>query len=829
MVRTAAVVLLFWTWAFAFATPPATPVWTSSSHWISAANAARPTSADRAARRAAAGANVFKARLVNPSDVRRADWLMSGLGVFEAYVNGVRIGNDFLKPGTTHRLKRKIAFRYDVTSQLKTAAGETNVLSAVATSGWWCDAVNGRGESVPAFRAELFVEYADGTRRMFPTDAESWTASTNGPVVRAGIYDGESYDARIPLPHLNDDGFARPVVNTNFPGVTVLADGGEVVLRSDLALTPVAAYCWRGVEGRDAAHHGTALRTRTFEPGETLVVEPGETLVVDFGQNAAAVPRYRFRSRAGAKMTALVAEALNDSRGQLSRGNDGPEGSVYRDNLSRGKRPVVNFRNEYVFAGGDWEEYLPRFTYFGYRYLSITAEDRLEISSIESVPVTSVRREHEIGRIETGVPAVNRLVSNILWTQRSNYLSVPTDCPQRDERHGWTGDAQVFCEAASFVADTTGIFRKWMGDLRDSEWEPGATSVVSPPGTWWQAFRLGWSDALVIVPYRVWRQFGDRRIVRENFALIDRFLSRIGPVDYSCDAFKRQNHDGQYADWLSYETASDARRYWDFLGASYCLWDMRMAAAMAPEAGCDATSYLAMAARTAERLKARFFTGPDGTLAPDLARLQAALAFALKDDVMTPEAKARTCATLQENFRAHGDCLQTGILGTSVIMDVLAENGMNDLACTLLLQTKNPSWLFDVENGATTVWERWNSHTKADGFGPVKMNSFNHPAFGSVLAWMFKHLAGIASDESLPGFRRIIMSPKPDRRLGFVRAEYQSAAGLIRSFHRYEGDEWIWEFSVPEGATAVVTVPGEWTKREYGAGSHRIRIPDHGD
>jgi len=798
-------------------------VWTASSQWISAAGAVRRTPEDKAMKRAATGANVFRANFVNASAVRKAEWTVSGLGVFEAYVNGSRVGDDFLKPGTTQRFKRKIAFRYDVTPLLKTRAGETNVLSAVATSGWWCDAINDFGDSsVPAFRAELSVEHADGTRWTFPTDSAHWSASTHGPVVRAGIYDGEIYDARIPLPHAHDVGWARPVVNTNFSGVTVLSDGGEITLRRDLALVPVAAFCWKGVEGRDREHLGKVVRTRTFAPGETLVVEKGETLVVDFGQNSAAVPRYRFRSCAGSRMTALGAEVLNDACGALARGNDGPEGSVYRDHLSRGVRPTDNFRNEYVFADGEWTEYLPRFTYFGYRYLSITASERLEIARVESVPVTSIRKEHEIGRIETGVSAVNRLISNILWTQRSNYLSVPTDCAQRDERHGWSGDGQVFCESASFNADTTGILRKWLRDLRDSEWEPGAPSVVSPPGNWWQAFRFGWTDAVVIVPYRVWRQFGDTRIVRENFALMDRFLTRIVPVDYATEAFKRQNHDGQYSDWLCFEKAPDERRFWNFLAASHCLSDLRMAAAMAPVAGRDPAHYRQMAEQTATRLKARYFTGPEGSLSPDLAKLQTALAFALQDDVMGPAAKAKTCADLRENLRAHGDCLQTGILGTPVLLEELARNGMNDLACTLLLQTKNPSWLFEVENGATTVWERWNSYDPKVGLASVKMNSFNHPAFCTVLAWMYRHLAGIAPDERAPGFKRIVMAPKPDRRLGFVKAEYRSAAGLVTSFHRYEGDSWIWDFSVPEGTSASVTVPGETRPEVYGAGEHRI-------
>ena len=209
---------------------------------------------------------------------------------------------------------------------------------------------------------------------------------------------------------------------------------------------------------------------------------------------------------------------------------------------------------------------------------------------------------------------------------------------------------------------------------------------------------------------------------------------------------------------------------------------------------------------------------------PAFRAMQTPAVFALKLGLVEGVAKEKTIAALKKNFADHGDCLQTGFLGTSILMDTLTENGMADVAYTLLLQHKNPSWLYSVDQGATTIWERWNSYTKKDGFGPVGMNSFNHYAYGAVLAWIYKTAAGIASDPSAPGFAKVVMAPKPDRRLGHIAAEYRTPKGLVKSAWRYEGEKWIWDFTVPEGATAAVTLPGAAEAKEYAAGDHHEEL-----
>jgi alpha-L-rhamnosidase len=236
----------------------------------------------------------------------------------------------------------------------------------------------------------------------------------------------------------------------------------------------------------------------------------------------------------------------------------------------------------------------------------------------------------------------------------------------------------------------------------------------------------------------------------------------------------------------------------------------------------EAKWFDASANRALDYIRGRFLE-KDGLLLKPMRHLQTANVFALKHGITEGVAREGTKKLLLKSIREHGDCLQTGFLGTSFLMDALTECGAVDVAYTLLLQHKNPSWLYSVDQGATTVWERWNSYTKKDGFGPVSMNSFNHYAYGAVLAWMYRTMAGISADSSAPGFRRIVMAPKPDRRLGWVKAEYRSVAGLVKSAWRYEGDEWVWEFAVPEGAVAQVTLPGETDSKDYPAGSHTIR------
>ena len=769
--------------------------------------------------------------------------MTSGLGIYELYVNGTRIGEEALKPGFTHVKKTRRSFTYDVTECFKKGEGEKNFLAAEVTGGWWRDKIVNFTGKKSAFRSVLELTYADGTVKVIGTKAGEWMAGIGGPVKHGAIFDGEEYDERVEAPYCGSDSFRPAEKNDEFKGEILPSEGGEVVRRFDLALKPVVAYVWQGVDGADEANKvfGTVHKLRDVKIEEKgaladCTLAKGETLVVDFGQNCAGVPIFVFAAAEGTVLTCLPAEMLNDGNGERSRGNDGPAGSVYRENL---RVPTKGMRIVYTFGATRNDPtavYMPMHTFFGYRYISVTATDDVKIGAVASIPVTSIRKEMELGKIETGVEDVNKLISNVYWGQLSNYLSVPTDCPQRNERLGWTADTQVFTEAGAFNADTSSFFHKWMRDLCDNQDSRGGFPGVAPLGQYGnEPMRIGWADVGVITPYQVWKQFGDTKILSENWASMEKFVARVNETKYDYDATKDENGGYQWADWLSYEDLEscsgkawnkdglrpESKLYWNYLGACYWLWDAQMMCEMAAAIGKDADRYANMAANAKAYILKNFFE-EDGLVAKPLRGMQTPALFAIKFKLVEGEAKGRTIEALRKNFADHGDCLQTGFLGTSILMETLSANGMSDIAYTLLLQHKNPSWLYSVDQGATTIWERWNSYTKERGFGDVGMNSFNHYAYGAVLAWIYKDAAGIAADPKAPGFRNIIMAPKPDRRLGYVNAEYKSAAGLVKSSWRYEGEKWIWDFTVPEGATADVTLPGDSVAKRYAAGTYRI-------
>ena len=817
-------------------------VW-ESSEWISAADAPVVVGEDHDDR-AADGASWFLSTVKNEGRVASAKWMTSGLGVYEIYVNGKIIGQEVLKPGFTHREKTKVSFTYDVTGVIDKKEGAENVFSAQVTPGWWADKIitpggyDGMFGRKCAFRGVLELCFADGSKKIYGTNTEDWVAGTAGPVRHAAIFDGEEYDARELPGFETPEKLSTPEINTEFNGEIVPSIGAEIYLRRDLALSPVRAYIWKDVENESEDTYGKVIITKEFAEGEPMTVKAGENLVIDFGQNCAAVPAFVFQAVEGTKLTCLVSELLNDGNGSKDRGMDGPEGSIHRENL---RIPDTGMRLEYTFAASDGPvSFCPRCTFFGYRLVSITTTGEVTISNIESVPVTSIAENLETGVITTGNELVNKLISNTVWGQRSNYLSVPTDCPQRNERLGWTADTQVFAETGTFFANTDAFFHKWMRDMRDTQNEKGGFPGVAPVAQYGAEstsyMRVGWADAGIIVPWTVWKQFGDESIIDECWESMDKFITHINGTKYDHETLREENGNYQWADWLSYEpleSASgrgfsdngplpDAVRYWNYLLASYWAIDASMMCDMAGATGRDVQKYADMVSAAKVYLKSEFLKENGEFRTPVLNTMQTPALFALKNGIVEGKAKDNLIARLRENFAQHGNCLQTGFLGTSILMQTLTDNGMSDIAYELLFQRRNPSWLYSIDNGATTIWERWNSYTLEDGMGPSGMNSFNHYAYGAVCAWIWETAAGIAADTSCPGFRHIIMKPVPDKRLGYLDAEYKSAAGVIRSSWKYNGDKWIWNFTIPEGATASVTLPGESAATEYGPGTYTV-------
>ncbi|MBQ3198414.1 MAG: family 78 glycoside hydrolase catalytic domain [Alistipes sp.] len=811
-----------------------------NSIWISAVDAPVVTNRRETKDRAADGASWFLSTVKNEQKVVAAKWMTSGLGVYEIYLNGQPVGNEFLKPGFTHVLKTRRSFTYDLTDAFKCGAGAENVLSAQVTPGWWADKIvtpagDGFYGTKCAFRGVLELTYADGSKKLYGTDLENWKAGIAGPVKHSAIFDGEEYDARELMGYDTPEKLSTPEENKEFKGEILPTNGAEVYLRHDLTLSPVEAYTWKDVEGAKENEFGKVVILQKFAAGEPITVKAGETLVVDFGQNCAGIPSFEFKAKEGTVLTCLPGELLNDGNGATSRGMDGPEGSVHRTNL---RTPATAFLMKYTFgAGNKFVKYHPTRTFYGYRFASITATDDVTIKSVTTIPVTSIAEDLEIGKISTGDESINKLISNTYWGQLSNYLSVPTDCPQRNERLGWTADTQVFTETGSFFANTLTFFHKWMRDMRDSQHPLGGFPGVAPYAQYGNEYmRLGWADAGIIVPWTIWKQFDDKQIVDENWEAMDLFMNRIYETKYDHETLRGENGNYHWADWLSYEPLEscgggiydngklrpEAVDYWNYLCSSYWVIDATMMRDMAAATGRDAAKYQQIADEGKAYIKENFINA-DGTFKTEILNtMQTPALFALKNGIVEGEAKAKMIERLRQNFAEHDNCLQTGFLGTSILMATLTENGMADIAYELLFQRKNPSWLYSVDNGATTIWERWNSYMVDKGMGPRGMNSFNHYAYGCVCEWIWETAAGISSDPATPGFKHIIMKPIPDKRLGHLTAEYNSAAGLIKSAWKYEGDKWIWEFTIPEGAKATVTLPGETESKTYESGTYTL-------
>jgi len=710
-----------------------------------------------------------------------ATWKVSGLGVFRCFVNGTEIGaDDLLKPGYTDVYKCRHVSAYDVTDALVRTNGARNVLSALVSAGWWRDRSINREDMdslKSAFRGELLLTYADGTTGRIVTDS-SWLAAYEGPVRHATIYDGEDYDARVETGWMRTGDVGWPAAapyDGVFTGEVRDRVGPPVRLRRDLTLEP--------------------------KTGASFQLEEGESRIVDFGQNAAAVPELVFSGARGTVVDIDFAEMLNDS-GEASRGNDGPKGSLYRANYRTAKSHV-----RYVFRGEGDETYRPTLTYFGYRYARICVSGPVKVKSFRSVPLSSVSAAAECGTLETDNPLLNRLVENVRWGARSNFVSVPTDCPQRDERAGWSADTQVFAPTALYLAEMNGFYRKWMADMNDSQLPDGAYCQVAPFRRPWSGGpTAGWSDAGVIVPYITWQMTGDRRIVDENWGAMGRYMACI------------RAHKGPWRRWwgdhLSYERNDDALK--EFLQYAFWLYDAQLMARMARATGRadEATAF------EADAQEARQLMG--ACRAP----CQTEYAYRLFLGLDTGADAVRTADALCANIAAHGGKLQTGFLGTAVLLDALVGAGCIETAYDVLLNRGEPGWLFTVDQGATTMWERWNSYTAEKGFGDANMNSFNHYAYGAVLGWMYRSMAGIGLAAVPTEGGSFVLAPKPDprRRIGRVACTWRSAWGEVKSAWRYDADgTWIWEYAIPAGAEAQVVLPDGRTFR-CAAGRHRESV-----
>lgn len=749
----------------------------------------------------------FRKEITVASGLKSAKLYTSGLGIYESYINGKRVGNllddgtlsyDELKPGYTGK-NRRLYNTYDVTHLL--SAGTANVLSSVVTKGWWSadDSLLKQGEET-AYFAKLILTYNDGTTTVINTGTD-WKTALVAPVQNdTTIYNGEHYDATVDLGWMyvgyNDSAWSTPKENTEFTGTPTAQAGAFVKVRKDLERNPQKIVVYEGAEDAFTGYYGRIKTVATYNDGDDIVLNPGQTLLVDFGQNFAGFESFEITSERGTTINVDHGEILNDGNGAFSRGNDGPEGSIYEANYRTAKSDTT-----YVTAGGNNESYNPSFSFYGFRYLEITVSKTTTFHKIRGNVLTSVLED--TADITTSDADVNQLISNIRWSMYSNYLSVATDCPQRDERLGWLGDTQVFAKTGLFLGDNKAFLKKYLIDIRDGQvTDPssefyGAYPAIAPCsdnlGTY-GAF--GWADCGIILPYYIYMMSGDTSVITEMWSsmrlYMDEFLSD-----------RTYGGASNFGDWLSYETSTATGN--NMLGTCFVALDARMMTEMATAIGdSDAAEHYKKVYEEKKTLYNNTFVNADGTLKEST---QAVCLYALYTDMV--DNTEPVVDQLITNIEQHGNKLQTGFLGTAIIMPTLTKIGRTDIGYKLLLQHENPSWLYSVDQGATTVWERWNSYTVSDGFGSVSMNSFNHYSYGSVLGWMFSDMAGIDYDTALPGFKNIILSPEFDPSLPTVKASFDSPYGKIVSNMKYESGIWNYNAIVPANATATVILPIE--------------------
>jgi alpha-L-rhamnosidase len=693
--------------------------------------------------------------------IRRARLYATARGVYELYLNGNRVGEDVLAPGWTDYDRRVQYQTYDVTPLLTDGP---NALGAVLGDGWFAGFVGfdpkHRGAlygSRPQLLAQLNVEYEDGSRESVATEG-SWRCST-GPILFADLLMGESYDARDEMP-----GWAEPGFD----------DSG-----------------WYGVEAEEigdtnlVAQPDEGIRVTEELEAKTVTEPESGRYVLDLGRNMVGWVRLKVEGEAGTRVTLRHAEALN------------PDGTIYTTNL-RSARAT----DHYVLGGDGEEVYEPRFTFHGFRYVEVTGyPGEPPPGAVTGRVVHSATPPS--GSFECSSRMVNKLQENIVWGQRGNFLSVPTDCPQRDERLGWMGDAQVFVRTASFNMDVAAFFEKWMVDVEDAQSPEGAFPDVAPllKGSGLIDLTGGapaWGDAGVIVPWTIYRTYDDTRIVERHYDAMARwmeYLYRANP-----DLIRKNRMGNNYGDWLSPKGDHTPKH---LLATAYWAYDAKLMAEMAEATGRqeDAEEYRDLN----ERIKAAFqaaYVSPDGRIEGDT---QTCYLLALHMELLPEELRSAAAEHLVRTIEREDWHLSTGFVGVGYLCPVLTEAGYTDVAYRLLENETYPSWGYTIRNGATTIWERWDGWTEEKGFQSPNMNSFNHYSLGSVGEWLYRYVAGIDLGE--PGYGRIVIRPRPGGNLTHASGAYDSVRGRISSSWKIEDNQFVLETLIPPNTTATVHVP----------------------
>ncbi|HTJ01047.1 MAG TPA: family 78 glycoside hydrolase catalytic domain, partial [Dongiaceae bacterium] len=594
------------------------------------------------------------------------------------------------------------------------------------------------------------VTYADGTTERIVTDP-SWRAQAS-PVLSSDFMMGEDYDARKELPGWDQPGLDE----SRWLPVTVRTESTPPLVAQVMA--PVREI--------------TELKPKAVtEP------KPG-CWTFDLGQNMVGVVRLKISAPAGTEITLRHAEMLNS------------DGTIYTTNL-RGAPSV----DHYICKGGGEEVWQPQFTFHGFRYVELTGVTA-KPSADAVTGIVIATDTPRTGEFRCSDPRINQLQSNIQWGQRGNYVSIPTDCPQRDERLGWMGDAQVFIRTASYNSDVSAFFTKWLVDVDDGQTAAGSFADVNP-NTMNCDGVPAWGDAGVICPWTIYDMYGDRRILERHLPAMERWITYLQA--HSDGLIRDRDRGNDYGDWLSIGAHTPK----DLIGTAYFAYSTHLVAKSCRALGRDAEA--AKYEKLFADIKAAFikrYVAEDGRIK---GNTQCDYAMALKFDLLPDDLRARAASYLEDDIRAKGDHLSTGFVGVSYLLPVLSHAGKTDMAYRLLLQDTFPSWLFSVKQGATTIWERWDGWTPEKGFQDPGMNSFNHYSLGSCGEYLFEGVAGI--QPASPGFKTIRIAPDIGQGLVWAQAQFDSIQGRIASAWQVVGDRLNLDVTIPANTTATVWVP----------------------
>ena len=704
----------------------------------------------------------FKKHLTLKGEIKSAKLHISSLGVFVAEIDGVRVGNDYMTPGWTNYNKRLQFFTYDVTDMLSLESD----LTVGVGNGWYSsrggfpESKDGMYGTHPALIAALEITYKNGENEVILTD-DTWLVAKS-ECLYSGIYDGEITDANI---------------------VPDFSENAKILEHDKSILIPFEGEKTKEIE--------------TVAVKEIITTPAGET-VIDFGQEITGNIEFTLNAKGGETVTIKCAEVLDK------------DGNFYNANYRTARSEIV-----YTAKPGI-QTHKARYTFFGFRYIKLI--DWPEAVTPDNFRAIVMHSElKRTGYFKCGYAKLNQLYSNIIWGQRDNYLDIPTDCPQRDERLGWTGDAQVFARAASINYDTEHFFRKWLRDMASEQFDNGELPHVIPDALKVNGTRnsTAWDDAACIIPWELYMAYGNKKLLREHFSMMKKWHGYVkGRAGRKCLWIG----DEHFGDWLgmdapagSYTGSTDK----DLIASAYYYYITVIMAKTADVLGMKSEDYTRLAERIRKAFKKEYIKR--GKLTSDTQTAHVlTIHFGLLDD--EPELKAKLGKRLVELIEGFGDRLQTGFVGTPYLLDALTDIGRADKAYTLLLQEKFPSWLFSVNQGATTIWEHWDSKNESGEFWSTDMNSFNHYAYGACAAWFYRDILGIKPTS--PAYKTFKICPIPSEKLGFAKARIETRAGVISSEWTYETEGIRYCFSIPEGTTADVTIDG--VTKTYTPGSYTV-------